>query len=529
MKISIKSSRFFFTLFLILCGIPLLLFSQNTAPINSNYLFELGISPRVLDIAASGLLQDGSFAENVIIEADDGNTKQLFKMQVIYDPTYKEGMDVRVVYDPANTTKGDIKDLKQMVERSHQFSRMSRDYLVDESTLNLVKDKNGEVVIEYCYQKNDIEPYLKDIKRLKGKVIIKDGELDRIVLTNFKPLKSKVAKMERIVYFEKSNETGGYIKTSSEEILEQIKGDKVIVYTLKTETTDYFTPDAKQLSWENKASVPVLFEDIQTDTLSVKLGWVLPLLGKPATKLGYKLPRPIGLNVFMHQQSQNMQFTDLSAAIDDDEPTSFAGVFALDKSKVKQSTTVSMFKADVWILPFLNIMGIFGTGINNINGDILIGEELSEFLRLLGVPDAAIQRGLNINAEIKSTMYGGGFTLAGAIESWNLSLNYQLLMAELDEVNSKQSAHVFTPMIGYMLPFDMNIMAGVQGQFYDTRVKGFVNLEDGRTLNYNVDFEPLTWNAMFGIYKGFAKHWEIALQAGVGSRTSTTLVFGYRF
>ena len=529
MKISIKSCNLLFSLSLVLCCLPLVLFSQNTQPINSNYLFELGISPRVLDIAASGLLQDGSFAENVIIEADDGSTTQLFKMQVIYDPTYREGMDVRVVYDPANTTKGDMKDLKQMVERSHQFSRMSRDYLVDESTLKVLKDENGEVVIEYYYQKNDIEPYLKEIKRLKGKVIIKDGELDRVVLTNFKPLKSKVAKMERIVYFEKSNETGGYIKTSSEERLEQLKGDKVIVYTLKTRTTDYFTPDVKQLSWDKKASVPVLFEGIPTDTLSVKLGWFLPLLGKPATKLGYKLPRPIGLNVFMHQQSQNMQFTDLRAGIDDDELTSFASVFALDKSKIKQTTVVSMFKADVWILPFLNVMGIFGAGINNVNGNILVGEELSEFLRLLGVSEADIQRGLSINTDVRSEMYGGGFTLAGGIDNWNLSLNYQFLIAELAEVNSKQTANVFTPMIGYMLPFGMNIMAGVQGQFYDTRVKGFVNLEDGRTLNYNVDFEPLTWNAMFGVYKGFAKHWEIALQAGVGSRTSTTFVFGYRF
>ena len=54
-------------------------------------------------------------------------------------------------------------------------------------------------------------------------------------------------------------------------------------------------------------------------------------------------------------------------------------------------------------------------------------------------------------------------------------------------------------------------------------------MEDGQTLHYNVDFEPAQWNTMFGIYKGFAKHWEIALQAGFGKRESVTAVFGYRF
>jgi hypothetical protein len=84
-------------------------------------------------------------------------------------------------------------------------------------------------------------------------------------------------------------------------------------------------------------------------------------------------------------------------------------------------------------------------------------------------------------------------------------------------------------MIGYMTPFGMNLMAGAQGQFYDTKVAGFIDLEDGQTLHYNVDFQPVKWNYILGIYKGFSKHWELALQAGFGNRTSVTAVFGYRF
>jgi len=508
-------------------------FAQSGEPINSNYLFERGVSPRILDIAASDLLQDGSFSQNVIIDVDDGVKTEQFKMVVIYDPTYEDGMDVRVVIDPNTISKSDQKDLVKLVEKSHKFSRMSQNYLVDESTLKRIKDENGEVIFEFYYQKKDIEPYLKSIKRLKGNVIFKNGELDRVVLTNYKPLKDKVEKMERTVYFEKSKETGGYIRTSSEERHEQVKGGKVIVYTMKTLTTDYFTPELQQLSWDGKEGVSPLFKDIPTDTLSVKLGWFLPLLGKPATKLGYSLPRPVGLNIFTHFQDQTMQFTGISIAMNEEDFVSFNDLFDLDKSTIRASGYVAMVKADVWILPFLNIMAIVGNGDNTIDGYWPLDEDVRQGLAdwgwLIGLDPEDIPEAIHLQGGLKANMAGLGATLAGGIGDWNASLSYQFMATETVAANTTTLAHVFMPMIGYMTPFGMNLMLGAQGQFYDTKVTGFIDLEDGQRLSYNVDFQPVHWNTIFGIYKGFAKHWEIALQAGVGNRTSVTAVFGYRF
>ena len=140
-------------------------FAQKTHPVNSNYLIEHGVSPRILDFAASDLLQDGSYSQNVVIDVNDGSSTKQYKMQVIYDPTYQEGMDVRIVFDPSTVSKADAKELEKLVEKSHSFSRMSRNYLYDESTLKIIKDENGEVVLEYYYQNRDIEPYLKSIKK----------------------------------------------------------------------------------------------------------------------------------------------------------------------------------------------------------------------------------------------------------------------------------------------------------------------------------------------------------------------------
>lgn len=192
-----------------------------------------------------------------------------------------------------------------------------------------------------------------------------------------------------------------------------------------------------------------------------------------------------------------------------------------------------MVKADVWILPFLNVMAIVGKGENRIQGNWPLDPDVKQALidlgGLVGIDPEDIPDGIQLDDSLESNMGGLGATLAGGVGDWNLSLTYQFMANETPSANTTTIAHVVQPMIGYMTPFGMNLMAGAQGQFYDTKVTGFIEFEDGQTLSYNVDFQPVHWNAMLGIYKGFSKHWELALQAGFGNRKSVTAVFGYRF
>lgn len=522
---------FFSTLFL-LFFYSINICSQNLEPVNSNYLIEHGVSPRVIDAAASSLLQDGSFIQDVTIKSNEGGVEKSYDLQVIYDPNYTDGMDVRMVYEDELLSEKEIKYLKTLVDNSHHFSRMSENYLYDESSLKLIKNEGDEVVFEFYYKKQDIEPYLKYVKKLKGNIVFKKGELDRIVLTNIKPIK-KVQQLESTVYFKRTNKFGGHVISYVEKkyVIKDGKGTYNVQST--STTSHYLNSEGEVLSWDGLEDVKPIFENKTTDTLAVKLGWVLPLLGKPATKLGYKLPRPIGLDAFVHNQNQKMEFTDLKVSLNDEPFVSFGDLFALENSSVDQGTFVSMIKVDVWILPFLNIMGIFGQGKNSVNGELKVAPELKGAIAdwgwLIGVDPSDLPDVVEINIGLNSVMYGGGFTLAGGVGDWNLSLNYQLMFAKMVEANTTNVANIFTPMVGYMLPFGMNIMTGVQGQFYETKIEGFIDLASGDKLNYSVDFKPARWNLMFGIYKGFAKHWEIALQGGLGARNSLTAVFGYRF
>lgn len=522
---------------LILTGIVLfytcsnILKAQDTNPINSNYLIERGVSPRVLDAAASTLLQDGSFVQDLTIKSNKDGENREYEIQLIYDPSYTEGMDVRMIYQDDLFSEKEIKELKNLVEKSHHFSRMSAHYLYDESTLKLVKEEGNEVIFEFYYQRNDIEPYLKFIKKIKGNIIFINGELDRVVLTNTKKYKN-VVKIENSIFFKRTNE-GGHVVSSIIAHYEMKKGKEIYNIDIEAIVSSHLNKDRQVLSWEDSDEITPFFENKKTDTLSVKLGWFLPLMGKPATKLGYKLPRPVGLDIFSHFQNQTMKFTGISIAMNDEELVSFNELFDLDQSTIQATSFVSMLKADVWVLPFLNVMLIAGTGKNEIYGNWPIDEEvkqgLADFGWLIGLNPEDVPDAITLRGSLEAVLYGAGATLAGGVGDWNVSVSYQFLANYTKSANTTTYANVVMPMLGYMTPIGLNLMVGAQGQFYNTKVTGFIELDDSQTLHYNVDFEPIRWNAMFGIYKGFAKHWELALQAGVGSRKSVTAVFGYRF
>jgi uncharacterized lipoprotein NlpE involved in copper resistance len=519
------------------------LFAQNQ-PINSNYLIENGISPRVLDAAASLFMQDGRFAENVIVKVKNNEGEKSYDVDLIFDPMYNEGMDIRAVINTKNIEKKELKQLKKYLEKSHYFSRMSRKYLYDESTLKLINKTANNLELEYSYQTKDIDPYLNYIKKIKGNIYIKNGVLGRVVLTNTKPLKNHISKYTKEIKYVKLSNGGYVISNVTEKFTVEKKNSKTEI-EIKKNTLKYTDKEGKELAWEGK-NTSEQKDYSNAETVDVKLGGTLPFLGKAATKMGFKLPRPFGVAAFVYAHSQNMEFTGLQVGFDGGDKADLNSLFELENSKVTQSTYMPLFKADLWIFPFLNVMVIAGGGKNDLNGELVINEDKREFVNDLGNafnnlpgwlidwPDIPnVPRAMPIKTTITSEVYGGGLTLAGGIDNFNLSVNYQLMFTKIVEANTTNMVNVITPMIGYMAPFGVNFMLGGQGQFYNTKLSGFIQVEDSsgdmHTIDYNVDFEPIKWNAILGIYKNFAKHWEMSFQAGFGQRTSLTAILGYRF
>ncbi len=522
----------------LLVGVILFLFAANDVsaqkgiPVNSNYLIERGISPKVLDAAADILLQEGSLVEHLKLDITTLDRTEQFKIGIIYDPAYKYGKDILFVVEEGVFGKKEIRELKNTIAKSHQYSRLSRSYLYDESTLELIEETDNGAILQYLYQRNDLEPGLKKIRKFKGVIFIKDNELEKVVITTTKPLNGRIRDYEKTVYFARIESTGGHIVSSMTEAYTLEGANSASKYTFNFETASYRTKTGQDLSWDGQRNAPLFDPAVKTDTVIATLGGTLPLMGKPATKLGYGLPKPYGIGLVHHQQTTNLQFTDLQVGTGD-QLISLQDLFDLSSSSLDQPVDTWMVRADVWLLPFLNVSGIVGRAQAQVKGDIVLDQEIRETLvglaPFLGLDPESIPTGLPLDIDVSVNTLGLGATLGGAVGDWIFTANYQFLNASVPEANTNTISHVIMPLIGYSLPLGVQLLAGAQGQFYDTNIVGFLPLENGEQFNYIVNFEPRNWNAILGAYVGIGKHLELSVNFGFGDRTSSTATLGYRF
>ena len=521
------------------CSVTTTMVGQETLPVNSNLLIEYGISPKVLDAALSSTLQEGSFKDKVHMIHDEGDVVKKADFIFIYDPKYKDGIDIQIAYHKDSIGYLESKKLVKLMQQMHSFSRKSKSYLYDEKSLKVVSMKEDEIVLSFLYDADKLEPELKYGKKATGLIYIKNKELVKVELTNTKPIKflgQKVAANEysSTIYYRRTP-NGGHIEASSVDRIIYTKKGKKIETTINSETVEYKDANGIALNWEEK---PATVSTANMEILEKSLGWALPIYGKGAAKLGYKLPRPIGVNAFVHFQSQTLKLNDIKVGFNGGELRDVSSLVNFDASSVPQTSQIENFRADVWIFPFLNLSAMVGTGKNRLDGKIYLSDELISTLEkygwLIGIDKDDVPEFIPIQSELTSFVYGGGATLAGGVGNFNLSLTYTLAFAEVFEVNTRKFAQAFNPSIGYRFPTSgVNIMAGAQSQFYNTLTAGSIKLPnpDGpnNSLDFAVNFKPIVWNFIAGVYAPVTDHFDISIQSGWGQRRSLTAVIGYRF
>jgi len=514
--------------------------AQNKLPVNSNLLIEYGISPKVLDAALSSTLQEGSFKEKINVVRKQGDSINNIDIVLIYDPSYKDGIDIQIGFKKEDKDFFKKKELLKFMQELHTFSRKSKSYLYDENSLKIESVSGDEVILNFLYDQAKLEPEMKYAKKLKGKIFLKNKELVKVELTNIDRIKFLNHKVEpgnltSTVFFKRTINNGGHIETSSTDVFNYEHKGKKVEITLTSETFEYKDANGTAIAWSEKP------EDINTENLEIvskSLGGALPIFGKGALKLGYKLPRPIGVNIFTHFQSQTLKLNDIKVGFNGGELRDVSSLVNFDASSVPQTSLIESFRADVWIFPFLNISGMVGKGQNRLDGQIYLSDELKDALRkygwLIGIDKEDVPDFFPIQSELTSITWGGGATLAGGVGNFNLSLSYQIAWAKVLEVNTNKFAQVINPSLGYRIPSNgVNIMVGAQGQFYNTVTAGSIKLPNpngaNNTLDFAVNFKPITWNAIVGVYAPVTDHFDISLQSGWGDRRSLTAILGYRF
>ena len=136
-----------------------------------------------------------------------------------------------------------------------------------------------------------------------------------------------------------------------------------------------------------------------TDSLKqVKYDNIFPIWGQKAYEKGFDIPYPTGLMANYFYAKQGLTIDNLRLGLQTDNlDIPLTGVDFVQFGNNTSTASTYMVRPDVWVLPFLNVYGIFGTGNSRTEVNLKFPFELKSIV------------------EQNVTTTGIGFTVAGGL------------------------------------------------------------------------------------------------------------------
>src|SRR6185295_4360690 len=124
----------------------------------------------------------------------------------------------------------------------------------------------------------------------------------------------------------------------------------------------------------------------------------LPIWGRDAREKGFDLPLPFGVGLTYTYIHQNMVVSDVKIN---------GNPLNVNLRDAETATHTGVFRADVWLLPFLNVYGLFGETAGTTK------------------PVLAFANGQTLESQVDYNRfsYGAGMTVAGGWKAWFLMLD----------------------------------------------------------------------------------------------------------
>lgn len=168
---------------------------------------------------------------------------------------------------------------------------------------------------------------------------------------------------------------------------------------------------------------------------SIPYPYKLPILGDKAFERGYKLQKPLGFSVYYVNSSLDLEISDFTLWLGDDRNSNSNQLLATYLNEetlnfTKATATVNGFstRADAWILPFLNVYGLFSwvTGGTQVELQPTWYDNTGDTV-VLQLPK------FGSDVEFDAIGYGIGGTAVYGVNNWFASLdgNYSWTRTEL--------------------------------------------------------------------------------------------------
>ena len=248
----------------------------------------------------------------------------------------------------------------------------------------------------------------------------------------------------------------------------------------------------------------------EADETKPLVDW-LPIWGKAAQGKGFDLPLPMGLGLTYTYIHQNMTVSDL---IVEGRP-----IRGLKFNDAPTATNTGVFRADVWLFPFLNIYGLVGETSGNTQ------------------PIVVFPNGHTVKSTVDYSRfsYGGGLTLAGGYKAFFLTLdaNYTtgpIVSTKKGQIGDKPiESFTFAPRLGMLISSGGKLGTGsiwVGGMCLKatSEIRDSIDVSNrpllsnllGRdALNFSIHVQPKDkWNLVVGGNWEFNKRWSATAEVG---------------
>jgi hypothetical protein len=323
------------------------------------------------------------------------------------------------------------------------------------------------------------------------------------------------------------------------------------------------------------------FDEYMDSIQGVEYPFLLPIFGDKVRERGYDLPKPAGLMLGYIYQKENIELNNLAISFrGEDELVDISDLVNFSKVETKVHVVTARF--DVWVLPFLNVYGIY----NRIDSytDIALDQPIE--LVIPQINNKGNGGGFGLLAA-----YGWGpvFATANANMVWTktpvLTTPTQSLTTSMrvgTHLWNKDRTHHISVWVGanYMdfigtsagsydmsnlLPDDNEKLEDLQGKLQEIQdgindqynefcskpqntitcelvspiIDEFKDRVDGKLdgltprelmVHYSFNSEPtINWNMLLGAQYTLNKKWDFRFEAGFIGRTSIMFNVNYRF
>ncbi len=304
---------------------------------------------------------------------------------------------------------------------------------------------------------------------------------------------------------------------------------------LSGQQSDYGIIPGKKYVWFGKSDISELSEKAKP------VVQIPPLCGKKRRNLGHDLALPIGATVGFTYNKQFYNAGDLRLTSDS------TGIYAIGEANVQNSTSGEMrmiFRPDIWLLPILNVYGLFGYSQSTTSPNFEVPEITIKDLPIVG--DITLDTTIKINDELVfyGPTYGGGATISAGFKSFFFILDYNYMIRKPAGMPDKMESHNFSGKLGVLLGHNQKVVkgsfwAGVNYINDNHRFSGEMDVKDilpelvplfGEKATYSGTVTAKQyWNIVVGGSVIINKHHLIVAEIGYFKREQFSLSYGFRF